>query len=129
MIKFSLRYFDKSDQLLRKSDVETKKRVVQIAEIVRVKAVDSLNVSAPTGDDGQLVGSTPPKPPHTRTGALKNSVQYELKNEGFTAIIGPSISYGKVHEFGGRNHPARPFMRPALRSVRFKFPELFRGLI
>ena len=33
-----------------------------------------------------------------------------------------------VHEFGGKYHPARPFMRPALNQMADQFPEQFGGL-
>jgi len=71
--------------------------------------------------------SPPGTPPHVQTGALRSSVATApvgLK----TVIVGSIEWYGRVHEYGGRFHPKRPFMRPALLRVMSKFASKFRGL-
>ena len=50
------------------------------------------------------------------TGATKSSIQPEFK--GLSARIGPSTEYAMHLEFGTVSMPARPFMIPALESVR-----------
>jgi HK97 gp10 family phage protein len=73
--------------------------------------------------------SKPGDPPHLQTGNLRSSIQYAETPEG-TVVVGPSSSagYGQVHEFGGKNHPKRPFARPALAESAEKFPEQFGNL-
>ena len=73
--------------------------------------------------------SKPGEPPHLQTGNLRSSIQSAPTSEG-TYVVGPTASawYGQVHEFGGRNHPKRPFMRPALMESIDKFPALFGNL-
>lgn len=67
-------------------------------------------------------------PPHVQSGNLRASITTgRLPNGNY--IIGPTRNafYGKIHEFGGRFHPARPFMRPALLKTRRRFPSKFKG--
>ena len=83
--------------------------------------------------------STPPDPPNVQTGNLRNSITFAIIpirrgiTQGVSAIVGPTRTawYGKIHEyggeFGGRNYPARPFMRPALARVQSEFANEFRG--
>ena len=70
---------------------------------------------------------------------LKNSVDHAVltklgSNEPASVIIGPTkvtksgVSVGAVHEYGGVNHPKRPFMMPALMNVLRRIPALFKGL-
>ena len=75
------------------------------------------------------IPSAPGEPPHKDTSNLFNSIQYALTAIG-TYVVGPTLTafYGAVHEFGGVNHPPRPFMRPALENCRKKFAELFKDL-
>lgn len=48
----------------------------------------------------------------------------------YTYIIGPTYEawYGRVHEYGDRTHPKRPFARPALWNSRNRFPQLWRNM-
>ena len=67
-------------------------------------------------------------PPHVQTGNLRASITTgRLLNGNW--IVGPTRNafYGKIHEFGGRFHPMRPFMRPALLKTRTRFPSFFKG--
>lgn len=74
------------------------------------------------------------QPPHVQTGNLRSSITWAKILNGRSRIIGPTTVawYGVIHEFGGRYgkayFPARPFMRPAIRSVREKFAELFANI-
>jgi hypothetical protein len=69
------------------------------------------------------VPSLPGTPPHVQTGTLRASIAYaDVTRPGGPPryIVGPQAPpawYGAVHEFGGRYHPPRPFMRPALLRV------------
>lgn len=73
--------------------------------------------------------SAPGSPPHVRTGNLRNSITFAPTSKG-TVVVGPTRMawYGAVHEFGGRHHPRRPFMWPALLEAVKKFPQKFKDL-
>jgi HK97 gp10 family phage protein len=84
-------------------------------------------------DVGRYVkASAPGTPPHVQTGNLRSSIAVSSGNYGgrHVVAVGPTLEgwYGVVHEFGGKRHPPRPFMRPALESQRKKFPMLFKGI-
>lgn len=67
-------------------------------------------------------------PPNVQTGNLRASIQSaRLPNGNY--VVGPTRTafYGKIHEFGTRRFPARPFMRPALLKMRTRFAKLFKG--
>lgn len=95
-------------------------------------------VRKPKGARGKTIKrglpSRPGTPPHVQTGILKGSIrtaQLDLASLGEVFIVGPSsppASYGAVHEFGGRHHPPRPFMWPALVRVAPQYPGLFKNL-
>jgi len=83
----------------------------------------------PRGGRARGTPSRPGTPPHVQTGNLRASITHALSGPD-TAIVGPTREawYGKVHEFGGRYHPQRPFMRPALRRAVRDFAKQFRRL-
>jgi hypothetical protein len=68
--------------------------------------------------------ATPNQPPMNRTGDLRRSIRGEKFNVGFanyTAIVGPTIIYGRRVELGGGNWPAGlrfPYMEPAYQKFR-----------
>ena len=76
---------------------------------------------------GGHVPSKPNEPPHVRTGNLMNSIKWEYIGR-LAAIIGPSVLYGKLLEFGTRHMTERPYMRPALRMARASLPKFFGRL-
>ena len=67
--------------------------------------------------------ATPGEPPKNRTGNLRRSIRGEKSREGFasyTAVVGPTIIYGRSVEVGGKYAPPTwrhnekfPYMRPA----------------
>ena len=75
------------------------------------------------------IPSDAPHPPHAQKGILRGSITHALTNDG-DVIVGPTRTawYGRVHEFGSRYHPMRPFMRPALMNAKNKFAEEFRHI-
>lgn len=68
--------------------------------------------------------ATPGQPPMNRTGNLRRSIRGEKFNTGFanySAIVGPTIEYGRRVELGGGNWPAGvrfPYMEPAYAQFR-----------
>jgi hypothetical protein len=102
------------------------------AEVER-EAKQLLSVGGGSG----RVPSPPGIPPHLQTGALRASVSHALLTMGgmpaahgiaARAIVGPTETYGKYHEFGSRVHPQRKFMLPALLRCHMRFAHLFRRL-
>ena len=83
------------------------------------------------GDDPAVPG----QPPKNRTGNLRRSIRGEKAREGFasyTAIVGPTIIYGRSVEIGGkyapptwRNNEKFPYMQPAFN----KFQRLVGSII
>lgn len=78
-------------------------------------------------------------PPMNRTGKLRQSIRGERFNQGFakySAIVGPTIVYGRKVELGGRYWRAGtkfPYMAPAYAKFRTQvYPQIqakfFRGL-
>lgn len=64
------------------------------------------------------------KPPKNRTGNLRRSIKGEKIREGFatySAIVGPTIIYGRRVELGGGNWPQGlkfPYMSPAFEKFK-----------
>jgi hypothetical protein len=64
------------------------------------------------------------KPPMNRTGNLRRSIKGERFREGFatySAVVGPTIIYGRRVELGGGNWPPGtkfPYMKPAWERFR-----------
>lgn len=56
-----------------------------------------------------------------RTGTLRRSIHSVFASGGLSAVVGPSVLYGKFVEFGTRRMGARPYMRPAAEAVLPKF--------
>lgn len=68
--------------------------------------------------------ATPGEPPMNRTGDLRRSIRGEKVNMGFgtySAIVGPTIVYGRRVELGGGNWKPGvrfPYMEPAYAQFR-----------
>lgn len=83
----------------------------------------------PLGGKLRGIPSEPGTPPHVQTGNLRASITHALASAGIViAGTTPAAWYGKIHEHGGRNHPRRPFMRPALIAASPKFAALFKSM-
>jgi len=74
--------------------------------------------------EGQKAWTGRPTPPMNRTGDLRRSIRGEKFRQGFasyTAIVGPTIIYGRRVELGGGNWPSGvrfPYMEPAYDKFR-----------
>lgn len=102
---------------------ESNEALEEVGKEVEATAKKLLSV----GGGSEHEPSPPGAPPHTQSGALKDSVDSAL-TEDHTEVIGPTQKYGVVHEFGSRLHPQRPFMRPALRKVQGNLSQFFEDL-
>lgn len=80
------------------------------------------------------VPSRPGTPPNVQTGTLQRSIKpYVVKHGGWRIrghVVGWSAKawYGVVHEFGGRFHPIRAFLRPAYEKAKRRFKSYFRNM-
>ena len=74
--------------------------------------------------NGRYTPATPGLPPMNRTGDLRRSIMGEKFRSGFasySAIVGPTIIYGRRVELGGGNWKAGvrfPYMEPAYAMYR-----------
>lgn len=108
------------DSLAERSLARSSFRIMQAAR-------DSITISRKP--------SQPGSPPHSRRGALPQSIAFAVNRDQRTAFIGPRHSkvnrIGQTHEFGGsfrnRVYAPRPFMRPALERNLDYFAASFGG--
>lgn len=56
-----------------------------------------------------------------QTGQTKRSIGLEIKDNGFTADVGPETDYSHYVEYGTRFMDAQPFVRPAYEEQKEKF--------
>lgn len=74
------------------------------------------------------IPSKPGKPPHIRTGTLKRDILAVQLRKSVVIRQGTKGWYGLVHEFGGKRHPPRPYIGPAIRRVTPRFPSMFSSM-
>ncbi|NLG44788.1 MAG: hypothetical protein GX547_16220 [Phycisphaerae bacterium] len=111
----------------RAADKARPKNLQHAAALVRKAAIRSIRCSKKPSTAGQ--------PPHTKTKRLKTGILFDVAETN--AIIGPAVQFvgpsGAAHEFGGRfrgrRYPARPFMGPALESLRPRLPRLWDATV
>lgn len=72
-------------------------------------------------------GSGPPHPTRltSRTGTLRRSIRVNRRGP-YERSVGTDLLYGLVHELGGRIHPPRPYLAPALQKVFPRFADDLR---
>lgn len=63
------------------------------------------------------------------TGATKNSIRYEIIDEGFTTVVQPHTEYSPYLEYGTRYMEAQPFVRPAFNEQKEKFKQDMQKLV
>ena len=56
-----------------------------------------------------------------QTGTTKRSIGLEIKDNGFTASVGPETEYSPYLEYGTRFMDAQPFVKPALDEQEQQF--------
>jgi hypothetical protein len=92
------------------------------AQIVREILVEVRDRAKASMKPGHGKPSKPGRPPNVQTGHLRAGIMAsstaQIEKQGFGTITSLSkskngVDYGLIHEFGGRHHPARPFLRPA----------------
>lgn len=103
---------------------------VTIGAKVHRKAVDSIQRGSKTGRIYTRHGishqaSAPGESPATNTGRLASSIKMVVDETSTNVAVGTSVSYGKDLEFGTSKMQARPWLFPALESMK---PEWERGI-
>ncbi len=83
--------------------------------------------------NGRWDKATSGQPPMNRTGNLRRSIRAEKRKEGFakySALVGPTIVYGRVVELGGAptwpSGTRFPYMEPAFAKFRVLAPAIVR---
>jgi hypothetical protein len=72
----------------------------------------------------------PPKNPKIPvTGALRNSINTEIINSGFTGIVSDGVEYGIYQELGTSRIPARPWLVPAVERMAKEWIAKWKDLI
>ena len=64
-----------------------------------------------------------------QTGTTKRSIGLEIKDNGFTAEVGPETEYAPYVEYGTRFMEAQPFVRPALEEQTAQFKSDLQKLV
>ena len=139
---YSVRHKMRAKIVQGKTEQATRIRIGRLASYVERVAKQKCSIAGGTAGPPQIravqyfykkplnrwVKASPEgEPPYTQTGFLKNSIGWEWRG-ALSAIVGPSLYYGKYLEFGTRKMAPRPFMGPALSDVVRIFPQFFKRL-
>lgn len=97
--------------------------LVRATEMVRNEAISLIQNGQKTGRIYRRHGvvhqaSAPGEAPASDTGALVNSIVTEYNYAELTGIVRAKLQYGNFLEYGTQTIEPRPFMRPALATVR-----------
>lgn len=121
MLEVSLKSIKLMEPELRAAARECGAQIIRaILEEVRDRAKDSMK-------QGHGRPSKPGTPPNIQTGHLHAGImassEKTIEQQGFGVVVSRSktksgLDYGMLHEFGGRFHPPRPFLRPAWAKVK-----------
>lgn len=68
-------------------------------------------------------------PPVNRSGDLRRSIKAQKRTVGFanyTAIVGPTVIYGRTLELGFSNGNKYPYMKPAWKKFRYVAPSIIK---
>lgn len=127
MIPNNLRLVKKSVEKIGKS-IDTRARM---ARDDMMTALIQLSKEQIKGRRPEGQKATAGLPPMNRTGNLRRSIRGEKFNQGFanyTAIVGPTIVYGRAVELGGEYAPKSwhgtsamkgfPYMEPAFKAFQ-----------
>ena len=95
------------------------------------EARDEMMTTLIQGERPKGQKATPGQPPMNRTGNLRRSIRGEKYRQGFatySAVVGPTIVYGRSVEMGGKYAPptwsgetkskAVPYMQPAFKKFQ-----------
>ena len=124
MIAYNLRLVRKAwDKKTAKIDVATRVARDEMMLALIQLAKEQIQGKRPKVN-GRYTKATPGLPPMNRTGDLRRSIMGEKFRSGFasySAIVGPTIIYGRRVELGGGNWKAGvrfPYMEPAYAMYR-----------
>ncbi len=125
----------RGNEVMNKAKRGVRVRLRRCALIVEREAKQLLSRGGGATGSASKAGS----PPHVRSGALRSSVGFAIMPGGVKAIVGPTVKYGKIHEYGTRGKGGRlPDIKPkkaqALaipidKSARGRSPRAFKDLV
>lgn len=119
IIKFEGLY-ELTDAMAKKTNLEAVQRVVrQNGSELQKKAERNCNFK------GHYEGKKFVKP----TGTLKGSIGLELKDNGLTAVVEPSVEYAAYVELGTRKMEAQPYLKPAFNEQKEQFKRDMNRLV
>lgn len=76
------------------------------------------------------VYDTPPSKYYKRTGNLRNSITYDVKESENAVYIGSAVEYAPYVELGtSRNMKPRPFLRPAIEEHKQAYMDIMNDVI
>jgi phage gpG-like protein len=129
-------------KLVRESIEKARKEISGGAEACRdemMSAAIQLSKEQIKGRRPEGQRATAGQPPMNRSGNLRRSIRGEKRVVGFaqyTAIVGPTIVYGRAVELGGEYAPRSwkgtsamagfPYMRPGYEQLRKVAPNIIR---
>lgn len=82
---------------------------------------DLSKIKACVSRSGATLHKTAQKDAPVDTGTLRRSIMLEIKDNGMTAEVGPTVHYGLYQEVGTRFMNAHPYLRPALETAGAEF--------
>jgi HK97 gp10 family phage protein len=82
--------------------------------------------AGPRGGRGKMTSSKPhPTKLTSRTSRLRDDIAVNRSPLPWAVEVGTDVKYAAVHEYGGRYHPPRPFLGPALDDMADQFDDIF----
>lgn len=119
-------------QYFRGLESRMKQAVQRSTNLVRNEAINSIQRDRSIGETYEKYGprrthiaSAPGQPPNTDTGNLVRNIQPEFEAGGMIGFVFSRAIYSRFLEFGTIKMSARPFLQPALESVRQKIRHIF----
>ena len=114
------------DELSQKLDrMSPKKNSAWVARALVKAALETQKIAA---KEKIKRGGKGPPVPHiltSRTGTLRRSIRVNRASLPTAIEVGSDLIYAVVHELGGRFHPPRPFLDPALKDASRDFDRIF----
>jgi phage gpG-like protein len=82
--------------------------------------------AGPRGGKGKMMSSKPhPTKLTSRTSRLRDSIAVNRRALPWSVEVGTDVVYAAVHEYGGKHHPPRPYLGPALEDASKRFGDIF----
>ncbi len=130
--------FFRPELILRQADKARRRALSKAGAFVRRRAQTSMRKRKAISEPGS--------PPSAHSGELRKLLFFAYDPRTDSVVVGPVVfkrgEVPRLHEHGGTvtrtdrrgktrtfRYPARPYMAPALKAERPRFPQLLRGMI